>query len=62
MVAPVATASMTTPDSVRVVDIKKQGTSVVRRIQRSDNTCVDETIDAYTGRRLDQKQAPCSKF
>jgi hypothetical protein len=51
-----------TPDSVRVVDIKKQGTSVVRRIQRSDNTCVDETIDAYTGRRLDQKQAPCSKF
>jgi len=51
-----------TPDTVRVVDIKKQGTSVVRRVQRSDNTCVDETIDAYTGRRLDQKQAPCSKF
>ncbi len=34
----------------------------VRRIQRSDNSCVDETIAAYTGRRLDQKQAPCMKF
>jgi len=27
-----------------------------------ENTCVDESIDAYTGRRLDQKSAPCSKF
>ena len=50
------------PDSARVLDIKKQGSNVVRRIQRSDNTCFDETIDSYTGRRLDQKQAPCSKF
>jgi hypothetical protein len=60
--AQAAGAPPETPDSVRVLDIRKQGTSVVRRIQRSDNTCVDETIDAYTGRRLDQKQAPCSKF
>jgi hypothetical protein len=50
------------PDPVRVLDIKKQGASVIRRIERSDNTCVDETIDAYTGHRLDQKQAPCTKF
>ena len=50
------------PDAVRVLDIKKQGASVVRRLQRSDDSCVDETIDAYTGRRLDQKLAPCSKF
>jgi hypothetical protein len=50
------------PDSVRVLDIKKQGSTVVRRIQLSDNTCVDETIDAYTGRRLDEKKAPCSRF
>jgi hypothetical protein len=59
-------AQVTTPgpgaDSVRILDIKKQGASVVRRIQRSDNTCIDETIDAYTGRHLDQKPAACSKF
>ena len=50
------------PDSVQVLDIKKQGANVVRRIQRADNTCVDETIDAYTGRHLDQKPASCTKF
>jgi hypothetical protein len=50
------------PDTERVLDIKKQGANVVRRVQRSDNTCVDETIDAYTGRRLEQKPAPCAKF
>jgi hypothetical protein len=50
------------PDPVRVLDIKKQGASVVRRIQRSDNSCVDESIDAYTGRRLAQQPAPCTKF
>ena len=50
------------PESVRAIDIKKQGANVIRRIQRSDGTCVDETIDAYTGRRLDQKPAACAKF
>ena len=50
------------PDAAHVLDIKKQGSTVVRRIQRPDNTCVDESIDAFTGRRLDQKSAPCSKF
>jgi hypothetical protein len=60
--AEVAGAPSASPDSVRVLDIRKQGTSVIRRIQRSDNTCVDETIDAYTGRRLDQKPSPCTKF
>lgn len=49
-------------DPVRVLDIRKQGSTVTRRIQLSDNTCVDETIDAYTGRRLDQKPSACSKF
>jgi hypothetical protein len=28
----------------------------------SDSTCIAETIDAYTGRRIDRKQASCSKF
>jgi hypothetical protein len=48
--------------SVRIVDIKVQGKTILRRIQLSDNTCVDETIDAYTGRRLSQRPAPCEKF
>jgi hypothetical protein len=48
--------------SVRIVDIKVQGRTVTRRIQLSDNTCIDETIDTYTGRRLSQRQAPCEKF
>jgi hypothetical protein len=60
--AQVAAAPAENADAVRVLDIKKLGANVVRRIQRSDNTCVDETIDAYTGRRVEQKQAPCTKF
>ncbi len=48
--------------SVRIVDIKTQGKIIIRRVQLSDNTCIDETIDAYTGRRLSRTQAPCSKF
>ena len=60
--AQVAATPPQTPNAERVLDIKKLGANVVRRIQRSDNSCVDETIDAYTGRRLDQKQAPCTKF
>jgi hypothetical protein len=60
--AQVAATPAESPDTVRVLDIKKQGANVVRRIQRSDNSCVDETIDAYTGRRLEQKPAPCAKF
>jgi len=60
--AQVAGTPPASPDSARVLDIKKVGSNVVRRIERSDNTCVDETIDSYTGRRLDQKPAPCTKF
>ena len=47
---------------VRILNTKKEGTVVTRRIQLSDNTCIDETIDAYTGRRIDRKKVPCSKF
>jgi hypothetical protein len=50
------------PTAVRIIDIKREGSTVVRRVQLSDNTCVDETIDTYTGRRLSQKPAPCTKF
>ena len=57
---PATPSAAATP--VRVVDIKTQGRIVIRRIQLSDNTCIDETIDAYTGRRLSQAPAPCTKF
>jgi hypothetical protein len=60
--AQVAAAPKENVDAARILDIRKQGADVVRRIQRPDNTCVDESIDAFTGRRLDQKPAPCSKF
>ena len=56
------TAPAGSPNSVRILDIKQQGATVVRRIQRSNNTCVDETIDVYTGRHLDQQPASCTKF
>jgi hypothetical protein len=50
------------PTQVRILDTKKDGAVVTRRVQLSDNTCIDETIDAYTGRRIDRRQAPCSNF
>ncbi len=57
-----ATPSAAAATPVRIVDIKTQGRYVIRRIQLSDNTCIDETIDSYTGRRLSQAPAPCTKF
>ena len=57
-----ATTSSAAATPVRIVDIKTQGRVVIRRVQLSDNTCIDETIDAYTGRRLSQAPAPCTKF
>ena len=66
IVAPALAQDNTTPaappGTVRVIDTVKQGTTVTRRVQRADNTCVDQTIDAYTGRLLDQKTAPCTPF
>lgn len=50
------------PVETRIVDTRKDGAIVTRRVQLSDSTCVDQTIDAYTGRRTDQKKAPCGKF
>ncbi|MGA8818928.1 MAG: hypothetical protein WB624_16645 [Xanthobacteraceae bacterium] len=52
--------SAVTPE--RIIDIKKQGATIIRRVQLSSGACVDETIDAYTGRRSSQKPAPCGKF
>ena len=51
------------PRAERVMDTKKQaGTVITRRLQLSDGTCVDETIDAYTGKRLTEKNATCAPF
>lgn len=50
------------PAQARILDTKKEGSVVTRRVQMSDGTCVDQTIDAYTGRRTEQKTASCSKF
>jgi hypothetical protein len=50
------------PYTVRVIAIRTQGTTVVKRVQLSDNTCLDETIDGLTGRQLNAKQAPCAPF
>jgi hypothetical protein len=51
------------PRAERVMDTKKQaGAVIARRLQLSDGTCVDETIDAYTGKRLTEKNAACALF
>lgn len=50
------------PTQVQIIDTRKDGAVVTRRIQLSDNTCVDQTIDAFSGQRTSQKRAPCQKF
>ena len=50
------------PVQQRILDTKKDGSVVTQRIQLSDNSCVDETIDAFSGRHMGRKPAPCSKF
>jgi len=47
---------------VSVLDVRKDGSQVVRRVQLSNGTCVDQVIDSYTGRHLADKPAPCAKF
>jgi hypothetical protein len=51
-----------TPYPVRVVDTKQQGTTIIKRVQLSDNTCRDEMIDGLTGRQLSTTNAPCARF
>jgi len=46
----------------RVVDVRKEGSQVIRRVQLTNGSCVDQTIDSYTGRHLGDKPAPCTKF
>lgn len=48
--------------ATRVVGVKQSRDLVVRRVQLSDNTCEDQTINPYTGRLVSAKRAPCDPF
>jgi len=48
--------------TVRVIDVRTQGRNVVRRLQLSNNSCIDEIVDTATGRRLSSNSAPCTRF
>ena len=48
--------------AVQIVDIKKQGSVLTKRVRLANNTCVDETVDTFTGRLMSRSPAPCSKF
>jgi hypothetical protein len=47
---------------VLVIDSRPQGRTVVRRLQLSDRTCIDEVVDTVTGRRMSSQSAPCTRF
>jgi len=55
-----APAQPRTPE--RVIGMRKDGNNIVRRLQLSDNTCVDEIIDPVRGRRVSAQRAPCTRF
>ncbi len=38
------------------------GAVLTKRVKLSNNTCVDETVDTFTGHLLSRKPAPCVKF
>jgi hypothetical protein len=52
----------TEQNPVRIIGIKKDGAIVIKRVQLPDNSCMDETIDAYTGQHRAEKKAPCTGF
>jgi hypothetical protein len=47
---------------IRVIDIRSQGRNVVRRLQLSNNSCIDEIVETATGRRVSSQSAPCTRF
>jgi hypothetical protein len=50
------------PNPVRVIGTMQQGTTIIKRTQLSDGTCIDHTIDGLTGRQLNQRNASCAPF
>ena len=54
--------SPNTAQPERVIDVRKDGSQVIRRVQLSNGSCIDQVIDSYTGRHLGDKPAPCTKF
>lgn len=55
-------APVPAPQATRVVAVKKVNDLIVRRVLLSDSTCEDQTINAYTGRLVGTKRAPCNPF
>jgi len=41
-------ASTAPAQTERVVDVRKEGSQVIRRVQLSNGSCIDQTIDSYT--------------
>jgi hypothetical protein len=48
------------PSPTLVIDSRPEGRTVVRRLQLSDRTCIDEVVDTVTGRRPPPEFAECS--
>jgi hypothetical protein len=57
-----AQAAPTQSPPIQVIDVRSQGRNVVRRLQLSNKTCIDEIVDTATGRRLSSQSAPCTRF
>jgi hypothetical protein len=57
-VAQSTTAQVDRPNAVRVIGIKQQGTTIIKRTQLSDGTCIDTIINGLTGLQLSSKTAP----
>ena len=57
-----AQATATQPQPVRVIGVRQQGTTIIKRTQLSNGNCIDQTIDGLTGRQLSQAAAPCVPF
>ena len=50
------------PTPVEILDAKTTGSVLTKRVKLSNNTCVDEMVDTFTGRLLSRRPAPCVKF
>ena len=51
-----------TPEAESVIDIRKEGNQVIRRLKLSNGSCLDQIIDTFTGRHLRDQVAPCTRF
>jgi hypothetical protein len=56
------TAPQPAPQATRVVGVTRAGDLIIRRVQLTNGTCEDQTINSYTGRLLGRKRAPCDRL